>query len=35
MTVKYLDTVTNMTQLSQYQLILKKTADNWIIKAGL
>lgn len=34
-TVKYLDTVTNMTQLSQYQLILKKTADNWIIKAGL
>lgn len=34
-TIKYLDIVTNMTQLSQYQLILKKTADNWIIASGI
>lgn len=34
-TVKYLDTVTNMTQLSQYQLILKKTADNWMIESSI
>lgn len=32
-TVKYLDSNTNMTQFVQYQLLLSKAGQNWLIES--
>ncbi|QAT20856.1 conjugal transfer protein [Pediococcus acidilactici] len=34
-TVKYLDSTTDMTQFAQYQLLLSKSGQNWSIESGL
>jgi hypothetical protein len=35
LSVKYLDTDTDMSQVSQYNLTLSKQSNNWIITDGL
>ncbi|MFC6169254.1 conjugal transfer protein [Lapidilactobacillus mulanensis] len=34
-TVKYIDIDTDMTQLSQYTLLLKKADNNWVVLSGI
>lgn len=34
-TVKFLDSETDMTQYSQYSLILERAGTNWTVKSGL